>query len=73
SRTLAEALGAEVGDLLYITDTRWWLGGLNSTHALIGAVRENDEKPAIHMGHQTYALVVTPRTEGKPVGVERHY
>lgn len=26
-------LSAETGDLLYLSDTRWWLGGLRSAHA----------------------------------------
>jgi hypothetical protein len=27
-----QQIGAEDGDLLYICDTRWWLGGLRSLH-----------------------------------------
>lgn len=35
SHALANALQAQKGDLLYITDARSWLGGLRSTHAVI--------------------------------------
>ncbi|MFQ5747929.1 MAG: sodium:solute symporter [Planctomycetota bacterium] len=28
-----EALAADPGDLVYLSDPRWWLGGLRSTHA----------------------------------------
>ena len=31
-----ETMAAEVGDLVYIEDKRWWLGGLKSVHARIG-------------------------------------
>ncbi len=36
SRSLAGALEAGVGDLVYITDRRWWTGGLSSVHATVG-------------------------------------
>jgi SSS family solute:Na+ symporter len=38
SRALADAIDAEVGDLLYVTDARWWLGGLRSGHGIVGEV-----------------------------------
>ncbi len=28
-------LSAEIGDLIYISDRRWWLGGLRSVHAVV--------------------------------------
>jgi SSS family solute:Na+ symporter len=31
-----ESLKAETGDLVYLCDKRWWLGGLKSVHAKIG-------------------------------------
>lgn len=73
SRSLAEALGAGVGDLVYVTDTRWWLGGLNSTHALIGEIKTVEQAPAIYLGAETYPLVVTQRRAGHRVRVEQLY
>ena len=35
-RTAMEELAAEPGDLLYIADARWWLGGLRSVHVRAG-------------------------------------
>ncbi|MEE2750953.1 MAG: sodium:solute symporter family protein [Myxococcota bacterium] len=40
SRPLAEAIQAEVGDLVYVTDPRWWLGGLKSSHVRISDIQE---------------------------------
>ncbi|MHC4422090.1 MAG: sodium:solute symporter family protein [Planctomycetota bacterium] len=31
-----DALGAKAGDLVIVSDARWWLGGLRSTHATLG-------------------------------------
>jgi hypothetical protein len=40
SRGLADQLQADVGDLIYVTDPRWWLGGLRSGHVRIEAIEE---------------------------------
>ncbi|MBT7702548.1 MAG: sodium/solute symporter, partial [Verrucomicrobia bacterium] len=73
SAALAESLGATEGDMLYICDTRWWLGGLNSTHAVIGTVDASGAEPSVTLGPQTYPLVVTPRREGRAVRIEKLY
>ena len=38
----AEKLKARTGDLVYVCDKRWWLGGLRSMHATlaVGKVEE---------------------------------
>jgi SSS family solute:Na+ symporter len=38
---LAEALEADVGDIVYLTDSRWWLGGLRSVHTKITEIRDD--------------------------------
>ena len=43
--TIARELHVEPGDLLYITDTRWWTGGLYSVHAR--ASESNNAEPMI--------------------------
>lgn len=73
SKSLAQAIRAEAGDLLYVTDTRWWLGGLHSTHAMAGDILETEEDGRVFMGPRTYAQVVWPNREGKLVRVERLY
>jgi SSS family solute:Na+ symporter len=35
-------MAAEVGDLVYITDSRKWLGGLKSTHSVYGEPHDED-------------------------------
>ena len=37
-------LGAEVGDLVYLSDKRKWLGGLKSIHSKIGKPHNEDGK-----------------------------
>ena len=36
-------LKGEIGDIIYISDTRWYLGGLKSTHAILGKVSDSDK------------------------------
>jgi SSS family solute:Na+ symporter len=40
SRGLADQIQAEVGDLVYVTDPRWWLGGLKSGHVRVERIEE---------------------------------
>lgn len=42
SQEIAERLAAEVGDLIYVGDSRVWLGGLRSVHALLTVVHEKE-------------------------------
>ncbi len=42
SQAALEAMRAREGDLLYIADSRWWLGGLRSLHCRAGAPHEAD-------------------------------
>ena len=74
SRPLADSLNAEAGDLLYVTDTRWWLGGLRSSHAVVLQVTEAPKGQSnIELDPATFASVVTSRRKDKPVRVERLY
>ena len=38
SAHVAQTLNAKEGDILYVSDNRAWLGGLRSTHAIIGGI-----------------------------------
>src|SRR5690625_5292822 len=40
SSKTAEELQARLGDLVYVSDTRWWTGGLYSTHAIVSKIEE---------------------------------
>jgi len=72
SVALANRLEAVLGDLVHVTDTRWWLGGLRSTHAVVGGV-EADDEITIMLGPQTYETVVSPSRRQRPMRVERLY
>jgi len=73
SSSLARALGAVGGDLVYVTDTRGWLGGLRSVHAIVGSIEPDEERPWIELGPLTHELVVTPARSDRPLRVERLY
>lgn len=73
SAALAEALDAKPGDLVYVTDRRWWLGGLRSAHAIVGEEAVDDAGLVVELGSGILATVVTPRRKGEPVVVERLY
>jgi SSS family transporter len=72
SSSVLQQLRAKVGDPVYITDTRWWLGGLNSMHVVIGDVLDGEDD-RVEMGPDTFKVIVTGRREDKPVKVERLY
>ena len=40
---MADQMKAEVGDIIYLADSRWWLGGLRSVHTPISAIHGDDE------------------------------
>jgi SSS family solute:Na+ symporter len=74
SSPLAAALDAKVGDLVYITDTRWWLGGLRSTHAMVHSIKNvEDDQSTVEMEPSVLASVATSRRSKHPVLVERLY
>jgi SSS family solute:Na+ symporter len=72
SRSLARELEAEPADLVYITDRRWWTGGLNSVHAIVGEVVDGDG-PAVRMGPETFTSVVAKKRGVEPVKVQKLY
>ncbi len=73
SRPAADALQAKCGDLVYVTDRRRWLGGLRSTHAVVGAVDVDADEPLVEIGPQTWPNVVTASRTDQLVSIERLY
>lgn len=47
SPEVARQLSAEVGDLVHVSDKKWWLGGLRSTQAEITGLHDRGKKVAI--------------------------
>ena len=71
SRSLAQALGgALVGDLVYVSDARAWLGGLRSGHGIVAAIEDVDGDE-IQIGPRLWA-VIDPRP-GAPLRVKKLY
>lgn len=69
SRALAELLQAGEGDLLYVSDRRFWLGGLNSAHVVVAGIDEGEE-PTVELGPRARSAI----GEGKAlVAVQRLY
>lgn len=74
STSLAQQLVAEIGDLVYVTDRRWWTGGIHSAHAIVGAIDDGPADAAtVAMGPDTFAAVVTRKRAAEPVVVHRLY
>ena len=72
SQSLADGLNAKISDLVYITDNRWWLGGLNSTHAIIERV-ETGNQNLIFLGQDIHTQIVTKNREKIPLRIEKLY
>ncbi len=53
-----ERLAARPGDLVYVCDARWWLGGLRSTHAWL---RDQGEEPPAGVLHLSPDLLQSGR------------
>jgi len=68
SRKVAEALGVTEGDRVFLTDARWWLGGLNASHAQVAAVEDED---GVGMGPALWDNVVSGKRDDRPVVVMR--
>ena len=54
SKSQAADLASEVGDLLYVCDRRWWLGGLRSFHTKLGAVHAEGD-PTLRLSPEAMA------------------
>lgn len=72
STALAKELNAGPGDLLYVTDTRWWTGGLYSAHTVVVEIAPGDASE-IWMRGEPLNNIVTSGRRGLPVRVERLY
>ncbi len=71
SSALATRLSCLVGDQIYVSDRRAWLGGLRSTHAAVGEIFD-DAALVISMSPDAASTVGDRRCAGI-VRVEHHY
>ncbi|MDF1813435.1 MAG: sodium:solute symporter family protein [Verrucomicrobiales bacterium] len=72
SASVMNRLRTKVGDPIYITDTRWWLGGLNSMHVVVGGLVDGPDD-VVEIGPESYDILVTGRRDDKQIKVERLY
>lgn len=72
SSSVARELDAHVGDLVYITDSRWWTGGLHSAHVIVAEISSNGGEATVAMEQSAYRNVVGRRL-GQAVKLERLY
>lgn len=73
SPKMAADLEAKAGDLVYVYDRRWWLGGLRSAHAIVQGVDAPYEDARVVMGPDTYEAVIAKGRGEEMVKVDRLY
>ncbi|CAN5257849.1 hypothetical protein BH23VER1_BH23VER1_18620 [soil metagenome] len=73
SRAVARDLMAAEGDLLYVTDSRWWTGGIHSAHVIVSKIVEQGDGFTVEMANDVYASVVVRSRRDKAVRLERLY
>ncbi|MHC5112288.1 MAG: sodium:solute symporter family protein [Planctomycetota bacterium] len=73
SRALADRLDAREGDLIHVSDGRSWLGGLHSTHAVVGGIYDDHDRCEVTLGTVAFGDVVRQGREDKAVRVELLY
>lgn len=72
SASVIEQLRTKVGDPVYVTETRWWLGGLHSIHVVVGGESDNSDD-VVEIGPEAFELIVTRRRHDNVLKVERLY
>ncbi|MFN7141928.1 MAG: hypothetical protein ACK4UN_21625, partial [Limisphaerales bacterium] len=73
SQELANSLKAAAGDLLYVSDARWWTGGLHSAHVIVSDLHTSQDLGEIVLDSTTYQQVAGKRAKHHPIRVERLY
>lgn len=72
SRALADTLGASAGDLVFVSDTRRWLGGLRASQAVVESVDEGDAA-LVTAGPGLFEALVASGRSDKPVRIKKLY
>lgn len=70
---LASAVDAQEGDILYISDSRWWLGGLKSGHTRIASIDQDDADKTVHLGPNIRSRIISSGREAAQLQVKRLY
>ncbi len=72
SEGLARQVEATAGDILFVSDRRWFLGGLSATHVRVREV-SGDDGVWVRLGPEARAAVVRKGRETLPLRVQRLY
>ena len=72
SNQLAQSLNAEKGSLLYLSDPRWWFGGLRSIHILVEDIFD-DENSNIKIGPSTYEALTPAKNGDLNIRIKKMY
>jgi len=73
SSGLAKAVGGlKEGDLLYLSDRRAWLGGLRSSHVVVGSVIDGDTA-TVSMGPAPWNVVIASGREQTELRIRKLY
>ncbi len=70
SSALAKVLGGGSGSIIHVSDRRVWLGGLRSTHAIVGEIFPDDKNTLVEIEETAQRSIIKPGREQKPVRVE---
>ena len=73
SAGLAEAVEAQEGDILYLSDARWWLGGLRSGHTRIARIDVEDTGMTVHLGPNMRSRIIVSGREHQSLTAKRLY
>ena len=62
-------LDAQVGEMVYVSDTRRWLGGLRSSHAVVSEIVADWSEPTVELGEGLTQRVVASSRSGRPLRI----
>ena len=52
SKTVAERLKAQPGDIVFVSDARWYLGGMRSKHFTLKSLHTNEDKNQVFLSEE---------------------
>ena len=74
-KNVRDQLDASAGDLLYLSDARWWLGGLRSAHVVVGDgdLDGENQSDSVGLHRDVFDSIISPRRCRQRILVEKLY
>jgi bifunctional N-acetylglucosamine-1-phosphate-uridyltransferase/glucosamine-1-phosphate-acetyltransferase GlmU-like protein len=69
SSELAKELNAGIGDIVYMSDRRRWLGGLRSAHGIVVRIDESLPNRKVRVNAETYDRIVSAKRSGQAIHI----